>query len=103
MERLYFSAVQNIDRAAGEVFNIGGGEGNSLSLLELLSLLEGILGVRLNYRKIAPRYSDQKVFIADIEKAKILLNWYPEVGAEQGLREMVEWIAKIGKDNGESR
>lgn len=92
MERLYFAALERIDTAAGQVFNIGGGMVNSLSLLELFALLEELLGVRLAYRKLEPRYSDQKIFVADIGKAERLLGWTPRVGTRAGIRAMVEWI-----------
>ena len=57
-----------IKDAKGQVFNIGGGIENSLSLLELFSLLEKELNVKLNYTQLPPRESDQKVFVADIKK-----------------------------------
>ena len=92
MKCLYFAAHAKIDSAKGQAFNIGGGMVNSLSLLELFSLLEEITGVKLNYTKIPFRESDQKVFVADITKAKDILGWYPEVAPNEGISQMVEWI-----------
>ena len=92
MKRLYFAAHANIDRAKGQAFNIGGGMVNSLSLLELFSLLETITGVKLNYTKIPARESDQQVFVADITKAKNILGWKPEVVPRDGISQMVQWI-----------
>ncbi|MDE0783918.1 MAG: GDP-mannose 4,6-dehydratase [Planktomarina sp.] len=92
MKRLYFAAHANIDRAKGQAFNIGGGMVNSLSLLELFSLLEAITGVELNYTKIPVRESDQKVFVADITKAKDILNWKPAVDPNEGISKMVQWL-----------
>ena len=92
MKRLYFAAHTNIDRAKGHAFNIGGGMVNSLSLLELFSLLEAITGVELNYTKIPVRESDQKIFVADISKAKEFFNWKPEVVPNEGISQMVQWI-----------
>ena len=37
---LYFKATNSIDKIKGQVFNIGGGIVNSLSLLELFQILE---------------------------------------------------------------
>ena len=92
MKRLYFAAHTNIDRAKGQVFNIGGGMANSLSLLELFSLLEAVTGVELNYTKLPVRESDQQVFVADITKAKEILGWKPEVVPSEGISQMIEWI-----------
>jgi dTDP-D-glucose 4,6-dehydratase len=92
MERLYFAGLEHIEAARGHVFNIGGGMENSLSLLELLSLLEEMVGSKLAFTKLAPRYSDQKIFVADTSKAKRLLNWTPEVSSRTGIARMVQWI-----------
>jgi CDP-paratose 2-epimerase len=88
----YFAAAQRIDRTSGEVFNIGGGYHNSLSLLELFDLLERELGVELNYRRQAPRESDQKVFVADVAKAEALFGWRPTTDSTSGIRQMIDWV-----------
>lgn len=92
MKKLYQAAVKNIEIAKGQAFNIGGGIGNSLSLLELFSMLENMLEVKLNYTKISVRESDQRVFVSNIEKAKNILNWQPEVNALEGVGRMIDWV-----------
>lgn len=95
MIRLYFSALEHIEAAKGKAFNIGGGIKNSLSLLELFSLLEEFGEVTLDYTKLAPRGSDQRVFVADMAKAKALVGWEPKVPALDGVRRMVEWVSGL--------
>ena len=92
MIKLYLSAPKHIDKAKGQVFNIGGGMKNSLSLLELFTFLEHELGVKLNYTKLPPRESDQKVFVADIKKASKTFDWVPQVSKETGVRKMLDWV-----------
>lgn len=94
MKRLYMAAVSNIDKAKGQAFNIGGGIENSLSLLELFALLEKISNVKLEYTKLPVRESDQRVFVADIAKARQLLNWQPLVSAQKGVARMVAWVSQ---------
>lgn len=94
MKRLYMTVVGNIDKAKGQAFNIGGGIENSLSLLELFSLLEKIANVKLNYTNLPVRESDQRVFVADIAKAKQLLNWQPMVSTQEGVARMVQWVSQ---------
>ncbi len=94
MINLYFTAAEKIDFIKGEVFNIGGGPDNSLSLLELFDIMENELKVKLNYKKLPPRESDQKVFIADISKAKKLIGWRPKIDALSGIRKTLEWMNK---------
>lgn len=97
MITLYFSAIERIKDARGNAFNIGGGMTNSLSLLELFSLLEEIIGLPLSFIKLPPRESDQRVFVADIAKAKSLLGWTPRVSSREGVRRMFDWVAGKGQ------
>lgn len=92
MIRLYFAAIDYIKTARGQVFNVGGGMSNSLSLLELFSLLEETVGVKLHYTKLPPRESDQRVFVADLHKAEIQLDWKPVVSTRNGISLMVRWV-----------
>lgn len=92
MIRLYFRAVESIEKAKGQAFNIGGGITNSLSLLELFSLLEEKVGTSLSFTRLPPRESDQRVFVADIAKAKRILDWEPNVSKSDGISKMLEWI-----------
>jgi len=89
---LYFAAVAQIDAARGQAFNVGGGMAQSLSLLELLQLLEREIDVRLVYHQLPPRASDQKVFVADVAKAQHMLGWQPRISAVEGLRRTLVWL-----------
>lgn len=91
---LYFKA-KDVKSAYGQVFNIGGGIENSLSLLELFSILENTLNIKMQYREIAWRESDQKVFVADIQKAKEVIGWMPLVSKDEGLNRMLSWLQHI--------
>lgn len=92
MKSLYRAAVCNIEQAKGNAFNIGGGIDNSLSLIELFLLLEEIIEVKMSYRKLPVRESDQRVFVADIDKAKAILSWTPRISSADGVAKMMEWV-----------
>jgi CDP-paratose 2-epimerase len=89
---LYFMCVEKIEKVKGEVFNIGGGMKNSLSLLELFKILEEMLNIKMKYEKLPPRKSDQKIFVADISKAQRIIGWNPKISKEYGIEKMVKWI-----------
>ena len=93
--RLYFAAVENRDKLAGQAFNIGGGMDQSLSLLELFDLLEGKCGTKLSYTKLPPRLSDQKVFVADNTKITALTGWKPEIPASDGISGLLAWLERL--------
>jgi len=92
MVTLYLEVVKNIDKTKGQVFNIGGGIRNSLSLLELFDILEAKLDIKLKYKKIPARESDQKVFVADIAKIKQFIGWEPKTDKFSAIAKMLQWI-----------
>ena len=89
---LYYKVPGCIGRAKGRPFNIGGGMNNSLSLLELFAELEDIMGVKLKYKRLPFRQSDQKVFVADITAARSMFKWSPRVDKRSGIIKMLNWV-----------
>lgn len=91
----YFAAIDQIDKTAGQAYNIGGGMKNSLSLLELFDFLEKQLDVKMTYTVLPWRQSDQKVFVADVEKAEKDFKWTPRLSKEEGVNKMIQWVSGI--------
>jgi CDP-paratose 2-epimerase len=55
----------------GEVYNLGGGRGNSCSILEAFELIEAITGKRMNYEYVEKnREGDHICYISDLSKLK---------------------------------
>jgi CDP-paratose 2-epimerase len=95
----YLAAVNYIEAAKGQAFNIGGGMENSFSLLELFQHLEKRLGVTMKYERLPWRQSDQKLFVADNAKATRLLEWKPQVTKEQGIESVIAWEQECSSIN----
>ncbi len=93
MVALYLKASTKINSIKGQAFNVGGGIDNSSSLLELFSFLEKELDVKMDYKELPVRESDQKIFVADLTKAKELIGWEPKISKEEGIRKMIEWVS----------
>ncbi len=93
--KVYINAVDNIDKSSGNIYNIGGGTANSLSLIELFRILEELTGFQMRFNKLEWRIGDQKVFIADIRKAERDFLWHPNIRKEQGIRDMLIWSREI--------
>lgn len=74
------------------LYNIGGGPGNSISLLEFLDELEGLTGKRPKVKFADWRPSDQKVYISDIAKIKSQLKWKPRVSIKTGIEKLLKWV-----------
>jgi CDP-paratose 2-epimerase len=91
---LYKAAYVHRDKLKGEIFNIGGGASNSLSLVESFSLLSELLSTApLIYEATPRRSSDQDCFIADIGKARRILEWHPNVSCQEGIQSLIKWTA----------
>ena len=88
----YLAAMDRIEDVKGEVFNLGGGPANTLSLLELVAILEAHFGRPLDPGFADWRPGDQPVFVADIRKAAARLDWHPKVGTRDGVARLLEWI-----------
>jgi len=92
MISLYFKTLDNVEKAKGEVFNIGGGIKNSFSLLELFSFLGDELDIQMIYKSLPFRESDQRIFVADLEKVQRFIGWEPMVDKKNGTRKMLNWL-----------
>lgn len=55
-------------------------------------MLEDMLNVKMNYIQLPWRESDQKVFVADIEKTVDVLAWKPEITKNIGVGLMIDWM-----------
>jgi CDP-paratose 2-epimerase len=88
----YDRAIEAIAAVKGQVFNVGGGPGHTLSLLELIAHLERRLGRSLEPAFEAWRPGDQRVFVADIGKARRELGWAPQVAPAAGVDRLLDWV-----------
>ena len=90
----YDGAITNIERTSGRAYNVGGGPANTLSLLETIDLLEDRFGKRLEYTFDDWRPGDQRVFIADIRRAREEFSWMPAITPKEGVAKLVSWLAE---------
>ncbi|MBT3389381.1 MAG: NAD-dependent epimerase/dehydratase family protein [Chloroflexi bacterium] len=89
----YDAAIANIATASGQVYNIGGGPQNTLSIwAEFGPLLENLLGAKIPIARADWRPGDQRVYVSDIRKAERELGWQPKVSVEQGVRRLFSWV-----------
>jgi CDP-paratose 2-epimerase len=90
----YDAARERIEKAAGRIYNIGGGPGNAVSLLELLGALERRCGRPLLSRWDDWRPGDQKIYVSDTRRARSELGWRPRVRWQSGLELLYRWISE---------
>jgi len=88
----YRALLSNIDTLTGQVFNLGGGAVNSVSLNGLLREINHIVG-----REVAVSYSDwrqgdQLYFVADTRKLEQAIDWRAKTGWRDGVRDLAAWL-----------
>ena len=86
---------------SGEIFNIGGGAENAVSVREVIDRL-----MRISKRDVPIRYAewrpgDQKVYVSDTGKAGRLLDWRPTTHWKLGLERLVAWLNEARLDEPE--
>jgi len=75
---------------SGEVFNIGGG--NRVTLIQVINLIEEILGKSVKVEYIPTQHGDVIHTWADISKAQKILHYHPQVSLQEGLKEEINWL-----------
>jgi nucleoside-diphosphate-sugar epimerase len=83
-------------RAAGGVYNIGGGA--RVSLNRTLEVLAAVAGRPLDVRRQGRETGDVLHTGADIARARADLGYVPATGLEAGLRAELEWVALLGTE-----
>jgi CDP-paratose 2-epimerase len=78
--------------ADGKAYNIGGGVGNTVSVLELVERIGNLSGQPFVTSFGPWRHSDQKVFISDIRAAYDDLGWEPKTSIGGGFEILWKWI-----------
>jgi len=90
----YLKAIKKIKKIKGEIFNLG--TGKQFKIDEVANLVKKIAHsyTEFCYGKVAPVQLEPKIWVADISKAKKLLNWRPKYNLEEGLRKDIDWFRK---------
>jgi len=90
--RLYEKVYERAELCRGEIYNVGGGVENTLSLLELISHLRTLSGRALTVGFEAQRPGDQPVYVSNISRVRKTFDWSPTLGPEAGVRTLYEWV-----------
>jgi CDP-paratose 2-epimerase len=89
---VYRLAIARIDGVAGNVYNIGGGPANAVSVTEVLQRLERLSGKQVHAIQGPWRPGGQRIFVADTTRIACDLGWQPRTTVETGIPAVVEWV-----------
>ena len=88
----YGAAWKNPSHSAGQIFNIGGGPDNQISLLEFVAFLENSRGTKIKLGFHPARPGDQRIFVSDNGKLKRELHWKVKTSLEVGFSNLNRWV-----------
>jgi len=86
--------LECMDKRLTGVYPVGGGDNNSINLLEGLEIIRTITGKNFTVTKDAKfRPGDQPYFVANIDWVKSKnINWQPKINVQNGIKIMIDWI-----------
>lgn len=82
---------EQVDRTAGEIYNVGGGIHNSVSLLEVIDYIESITGKRVQFAMQRARPGDQLYYVTDFGKLTRHTGWKPQRDVRQTMKAIYAW------------
>lgn len=90
--RLYIDELEQIGKCNGEVFTVGGGINNTVSLIEAVKAIEDLVGKKaiISYKDKRP--ADQDIYISSLKLVNTVMKWKPEITFETTLKDMLNEI-----------
>lgn len=77
---------------SGQAFNIGGGPGNAVSLLELIDLISKVHGPISPLASSGWRVGDQRYYVSNCAKFRAATGWAPSVCVPEGIQHLYHWL-----------
>lgn len=85
--------IRDMDAHTGEIYNIGGGNKNSISLKELSSLCEEITKNRISIKKVAQtRDADIIYYVTDYTRFNKTAGWTPKRDLNKIIEDIAGWV-----------
>lgn len=88
--RAFEKVRAQIEKSAGEIYNVGGGIDNSVSLREVIEEIRQITGKRLEFETQRPRPGDQLYYVTDFGKLSDI-GWKPQHNVRQTIEAIYSW------------
>tara|TARA_Y100000590_G_scaffold180640_1_gene205858 strand:+ start:6123 stop:7091 length:969 start_codon:yes stop_codon:yes gene_type:complete len=90
---LFEKQMNNIDEYSGNIYNIGGGKSNRVSLLEVIEYLEKITNKKANIKFERARPADLKVYYTNMNKIYQVSDWRPSTSVNKGIDKIISFLA----------
>jgi CDP-paratose 2-epimerase len=85
--------IQDIDSHSGQIYNVGGGNFSSVSLLEMTALCQKTTGNAIDIKSVGKnREGDIPYYISDCTKIKAATGWEPKMRPADIVEDITEWV-----------
>jgi CDP-paratose 2-epimerase len=74
-----------------KAFNVGGGSNNTISLIEVLNILNEISPKKIQVTYGKTRRADQPIYISDITSVSNTFQWQPSLDVKSGIEQIYKW------------
>ncbi len=90
--------IHQIEKFEGKIYNVGGGNENSASLLEMTKICQKISGNTIQIDEVAEtRTADLRIFVTDNSKIENEIGWKPKKSVEIVFQDIYDWIKENEK------
>jgi CDP-paratose 2-epimerase len=90
----YLACWRSIDAIAGQAFNLGGGPANAVSLRQVISCIEEIVGHEVETVSSEWRAGDQRYYVSDTSRAMDAIHLQRPLPWREGLARLADWLRR---------
>jgi CDP-paratose 2-epimerase len=92
--RAFEMAQAQKDKTRGEIYNVGGGPKNAVSLVEVMEEIKELTGQTVQFERDRLRPGDQLIYVSDHGKLTRETGWKPELSVRETLENIYVWFRK---------
>jgi CDP-paratose 2-epimerase len=97
----WIAVLDNIESVSGQVFNLGGGPANAVSLLELIGMITELTGIHADFSFAPWRPGDQPWYVSNTHALREATGWAHRISLPEGLKSLQGWLtSRIGPSGG---
>lgn len=92
IHKAVMAAAEHIERCKGEVFNVGGGVHNTISVSNAAETLRRLSNIEI--KRATGRKHEDLLFVTDYSKFKRMTMWRPYADVHTGIKHVYEWAVR---------
>jgi NAD dependent epimerase/dehydratase len=85
-----------VDKAVGQVINLGNGQGISIGELAhvIMDVTSRHVPIKCDVDRVRPAASEVQLLIAKTDRAREVLGWEPQVSLKEGIQNVVDYVGQ---------